>query len=562
MAAGLTLSLAGLPGCYGGLQQDRFAAGGDADDDGSGGVDDGAAERVCEGLPSVSARPLRRLSPLQYRNTVRELLGDPEFDPGYDDDAAVPTERGIRQLRSGVEAALERKAAWTQPVFPCDTAGAPDLACAETFIETFGTRAFRRPLTDDDRKWLLGVYQSALLDVEFADAMDVVFGTILQAPAFVYIIETGEPVEEAPAELRQLTDHELASRLSYLLWDTMPDAALLEAADAGELRTDDGLRTQVDRMLDDPRTEGKIQHVVSDWLQLDGGELHFSLEETAKDPELFPQYGPALQEAMRIELEAFVHRIIFEEDGSFERLLTDHHAYVNGPLAELYGIVGGPTGDEWAWVELDPQQRGGLLTRAAFLTVYGSAKVHSPIRRGVFVIEEMLCTGLGEPPPNASDIPVEGGEVEDDDGNTSVRSVRDDVDVRTQGDDCQACHRLINPVGFSFEHYDAIGGWQDEELISGLPIDATGDLPFSDVQGPLTDALDLSDRLATSTQVRECFADRWMTRALGQPPGPEDECARDWVLERFAETGSIRELLTTIVLSDAFRYMNTTGESE
>ena len=254
---------------------------------------------------------------------------------------------------------------------------------------------------------------------------------------------------------------------------------------------------------------------------------------------------------MRTELEAFVRRVVLEEGGGFEALLTDNRAYVNGPLAALYGVEDGPaTADEWEWVELDDGQRGGLLTRAAFLTVFASSDVHSPIRRGVFVMEEVLCNELGEPPPNASDVPVTGGEVEGE-----IRTVRQDVEARTQGEPCSTCHSVINPVGFTFEHYDAIGRWQDNALATGLPVDSSGRLVASDVDGAVTDALDLSARLARSERVRGCFADRWMTKALGEAPGPMDACARERVQQRFLETGDVRELLVSIVASEAFRYV-------
>jgi hypothetical protein len=558
-----SLALAGLlaTGCYsgrdGGLDPEATAGaddGGDGDDAGS---DAPVPSEAC--AAQIALQPLQRLTPRQYRNVVRDLVGDPDLDPAYADDAIVPTQLGVRQLRSGAELVLARREQWGRPVFPCATDGAADDACAETFIADFGRRAFRRPVTAAETDALLGVYHGARMELSFADSMDVVLAAILQSPGFVYRLEEGEAVEGLP-DIRRLTDHEIASRLSFFLWDTMPDDELFAAADDGTLQGDGGLRAQVERMLADPRAEAKVQQFVSDWLELDGGQLHFPLEETSKDPVLFPQYDPALADAMRTELEALVHRVFFEEDASFERLLMDRTAYVNGPLAELYGVTGPMDADTWDWVQLPEDQRAGLLTRAAFLAVYGSAKAQSPIRRGVFVLEQMQCIALGDPPPNASDIPVDGGEGEDDDGNAVLRSVREDVIARTMVEGCAACHGIINPTGFAFEHYDAIGQWQDVEVGSGKTIDSSGEL-VGDSAGSVADGLELSAKLASSPDVRACFAERWVTRAIGNVEGDPDECLQRDVIDNFAQTGDMRELLVSMVLSNAFRFVRT-GEAQ
>ena len=352
----------------------------------------------------------------------------------------------------------------------------------------------------------------------------------------------------ATEAIRPLTQHELATRLSYFLWDTMPDDDLAAAAAGGTLEGEE-LRAQVDRMLDDPRADAVLQDFFWQWLQLNGGRLHHALEDTSKDDTLYPEYGPELQAAMRTELEALV-RDVFERGGSFEDLLTTRRAYVNGPLAEIYGVEGPTSADEWEWVELDPGERAGLLTRAAFLTVFSSATVQSPIRRGVFVVEEMFCNELGPPPPNASDVVVDGG----DDGD-GLRTVREDVAVRTSTGTCAGCHSLINPIGFSFEHYDGIGRFRTHEVTSGLPLDASGLLQGTDVDGALTDATDLSTRIASSPRARACFADRWFVRAMGRAPAPLDTCSVEAIAERFQESGSMRELLIAIVESDSFQYV-------
>ncbi|AKF08049.1 DUF1592 domain-containing protein [Sandaracinus amylolyticus] len=500
------------------------------------------------GIPQVAPAPLRRLTPLQYRNTVRDLLGDPGYTPNVDDEAPVITERGVRQLRDAAELAIARRSSWSREIFPCDTSGAANDACASEFIDTFGARAFRRPLDDDDRSALLDAYRNALAnDLTFGEAMEIVLEVILQSPEVVYFEEHGAP--GATDATRPLSQYEVASRLSYFLWNTTPDDTLLGAARDGSLDAA-GLRAQAERLLDDPRAEETLQSFFWEWLQLGGGRLHHALESTSKDETLYPEYDAELQAAMRTELEALV-RDTFARGGSFEDLLTTRRAYVNGPLAAVYGVDGPTSADDWQWVELDPTQRAGLLTRAAFLTVFSSATVQSPIRRGVFVVEEVFCVELGTPPPNASDVVVDGG----DDGD-GLRTVRQDVTARTTSGTCSSCHSLINPVGFAFEHYDGIGRHRTEELTTGLPLDASGVVAGTDVDGAVRDAVELSTRIATSARARACFSNRWLERALGRVPARLDTCSMERISERFRESGSMRELVLAIVESDAFRYVN------
>jgi hypothetical protein len=498
------------------------------------------------------------LSPQQYENTLRDLVGDGELSLEYDDDGEVITERGVRQLRSAAEKVVARRPQWSETVFPCDVTGARDDECARQFTDTFASRAFRRPLTGDERSWLFGVYESTTSELDFQAGMQALLEVTLQAPQVIYVPQTGQSSEGTTDGVRGLDDYELATRLSYFLWNTTHDRALLEAAEAGELTEPGGLRGQADRMLADARAKDTIRRFFWKWMQLDGGRLHHPLSDTEKNDSLYPEYGQTLRQSMREAFETYVTHIFYEENASFEKFFTDTSAYVNGPLAELYGVQGPGSADDWQWAELDGSRRAGALTRAAFLTVFSSAKVTSPIRRGVFVIEEVLCNELGEPPPNVDDTPVEGGEVEGSSG--EVRTVREDVMARTQGDTCQSCHSVINPIGFTFEHYDAIGAWQQRERTTGLEVDASGRLQGSDVDGPMEGAVELSEALARSERVRSCFADRWLSRALGQPADAVGDCIRDRIKRQFVQSGDMRALILSIVESDAFRFVRTEQE--
>ena len=257
---------------------------------------------------------------------------------------------------------------------------------------------------------------------------------------------------------------------------------------------------------------------------------------------------------MRTELEALIADAF--ETGTFSALLTSRRAYINRALADLYGVEGGPVDDDdWQWVELDPEQRSGLLTRAAFLTVYAGPNVQSPIRRGVSVLKDVLCFSVPPPPPDVDDTQPEGG-----DGEDGPMSIREAVEAQTAEAQCQACHSLINPAGFAFEHYDAVGRWQQQELLSGLPIDSSGKISVSDVDGPVADAVEMSQTLVGSEQVKSCFADFWFEQAVGGELGELDDCERERIVDAFSASGDMRALVRELVLSDTFRFINTGEE--
>ncbi len=525
---------------------------GNIGDSGDDVVGPGSGPESCQDGAEVTFHPLRRLTPTQYTNTVRDLFGDQDFEADLDVGSEIITEREVRQLRDNAELIVGRQSAWTQTVFPCDVTGAEDEACVSAFLDGFVRRAFRRPITEADRTWLLGVYAGTRADMTFQESMETLLQVVLQSPSFVYLYEGG--VAGASEPTRALSDHELASRLSYFLWDTMPDGTLSAAADDGALADPVRLAQEATRLLDDPRAEHAVEQFTSSWLQLDGGVLHQALELAEKDPALYPEFDAELVAAMRTETQAFMRRLFFEENGTLEDLMNANYAYVNGPLATLYGVEGPADAATWQWVELDPTQRSGLLTRAAFLSVLSTKTVTAPIRRGVWVLEEMLCTELGEPPANANNVVVEGGVVEGE-----LLSVREDVIARTNGAECSSCHTLINPIGFAFENYDAIGRWQTNEVGSGLPVDASGYLATSGNQdGEVQGALELTDKLGVSDHARTCFAKRWMEQAIGDVE--LDQCTTDTIQAAMSEGATMRELVVAIIQSDAFRHVSVTEE--
>jgi hypothetical protein len=511
------------------------------------------------GPVDVATSGLRRMTPAQYQNTLRDLVGDPGLTLDLDaDEGEVITQLAVDKLRGAAAAVVARRGDWTIDPFPCDTSGADDAQCVEAFIRTFGRRAFRHTLADDEVQRLQAVFTKARASQSFDGALLAVLEVMLQSPDLYYFLELGsDPGQFAgmASGVRPLTGWERATRLSYFLWNTLPDDELLDAAEAGELDSIEGVRAQAERLATNDRGRDTFKGFFSDWLELDGTKQHASLITADKDPNLYPADSPELRQAMRIETEALVERVVFDGDGRFETLLTSNEAYVNAPLAALYG-VDAPAGDAFEWVALPSDQRAGLLTRAAFLTVFASVEVKSPIRRGAHILSEVLCIELGPPPPNASDVPVKGGSV-DEGGNVVNKTIREDVIAKTSSGDCNSCHSIINPVGFTFEHYDALGQWIETEDGEGedgpysLPIDASGALP-GDGGKAVDGAVEMSRALGESAAAQSCLTKHFFESALRRVPIDADLASVDAATEVTQSGGTLTDLVVALATSNAF----------
>ncbi len=513
------------------------------------------ADAACEGVAAGPAR-LRRLQPDEYANTARALLEAPDLAPHLEPQAGeIITALEVEALNRAAnelsaEGAHERYA-------PCKLDGSAAAACARGFIDAFGKAAFRRPLETDERDWLVATYEQLLAaDVQpaftFREAIAGVAEVILQAPQHVYVHELGVPDPALPPGMRALSGHERASRLSYLLTSSMPDAELTRAADSGELDTADGVRAQAERMLEAPAARAMVRDFASRWLRLNDTPQHPALEKLAKDAAKFPLDSPELRRAMRTESEALYERAFFDPDGSFAALLTAPRAYVDGPLAALYGVEDGPRGaGEFAWVDLPSAQRAGIFTRAAFLTAFASADYQSPVLRGVHVVRHVLCQPLPDPPADVDNTPPVPSDAD------VPRSVRELFEAKTSNGSCQSCHKMVNPVGFTLESYDALGRWQTTEsgTLDGrpftVPVDTAAELAAGDLTGPVSGAVELSQRLAQSDVAHDCMVQTWFERALSRAPGDREACALRAIMDEFRATSDLRALVLNLASSDS-----------
>jgi hypothetical protein len=525
----------------------------------------------CTGPISPGPSPVRRLTQTEYNNTVFQLLGDQtypanRFAPdeeanGFTNQASalVVSPLLAEQYLTAAEGLASRHAEGllTQELPACTGASVSASACndaAGAFIREFGKKAFRRPLTEEEVQTHADLFvQGTTLGTGSYDArigVEVVIQAMLQSPHFLYRVEFGRP-EAVEGDIVELTSYEMASRLSYLFWGTMPDAALFDAADRDELRTPEQIEAQARRMLGAPRAREAVKNFHRQWLGLD--EIA-TIAATGKDRTVYPDYSEAMLPLLQEETERFLDHAIFEANASVEDLYTAPYSMMNGELAAFYGIQGVPADAGFQRVELDPDKYAGFLTQAGLLALHSKTDGSSPIHRGKFVRERLLCQA---PPPPPDVVPPPP--TVDPTKTTREQYVQHEADPA-----CAACHQWMDPLGFGFEHFDALGRYRADQ--NGLAIDATGEINFTDevgIDGPFDGVVELADRLGQSSRVRECVSKQWFRYAYGRTETQADTCSMDLVNLRFSDSGyDIKELLVVLTQTNAFRYRQRTQTEE
>ena len=335
----------------------------------------------------------------------------------------------------------------------------PWRPCAEEIVGQLARRAFRRPPTAAETEGLLLLAERSLRDGEsFEGMVQTVLQAVLVAPQFLFRIEsdTGSAPED---RMWRIEGYELASRLSYFLWSSMPDDALLDAAGSGELDTAEGLRRQVHRMLADEKALALVENFAGQWLQLR------NLARSEPDASHFPEFDEDLRDAMLRETQLFFDSIV-REDRSVLEFLDSDFTFLNERLAAHYGI-GGVEGEEFRRVELADERRGGLLGHSSVLTISSYPTRTSPVLRGLWVLENILGQS---PPPPPPDVP----ELEEQEGPLRG-SLREQLEAHRSNEGCMSCHLVMDAIGFGLENYDAVGKWRDAD--GRAPVDASGTLP-------------------------------------------------------------------------------------
>ncbi|MCC6645113.1 MAG: DUF1592 domain-containing protein [Polyangiaceae bacterium] len=494
-------------------------------------------------LPAAPA-PLRRLSNEEYDNSVRDLLGDTtrpaaDFPPdelagGFESGSVSPVTQSLVERYLAAAEALSAAAAPRLPTLGGCVPAQREAECAAQLVERLGRAVFRRPVEPRERDALTSLYARAAPRRGHERALALVVQAMLQSPAFLYRAEPQRSPEEAA---RALTGYELATRLSYFLWASTPDERLLDDAGAGRLACAEGVEAAARRLLADRRAIDGVRNFYRQWLDLR------ELGTVSRDARVHPEFTPELRRSMVEETLRFAADATLEGRDLVRALYTSQESFVDAALARHYGVEA-PTRAGFSRVSLPAARRAGVLTHASVLTVHASAEDASPVMRGKFVREKVLCQEVPPPPPNvAIALPRVDPSV----------TKKERFATHRVAPACGSCHRLMDPVGFGFEHYDATGAWRDRE--GGRDVDATGVLegaggPAAGFDG----AVALGELLAESPRARRCVTTQWLRAALGRRERDEDEASLEAAHAAFVTSGfDARALLIAIVKTDSFR---------
>ena len=495
---------------------------------------------------------IRRLTKAEYANTLHDLLGvDPAVAAELPEDVAgegylntlspLQTERYLAIADAAIDRALGpedgpptevRRRLFGGPPAP----GGDPREAARTVARSLARAAYRRPASEEEIGTLVKVFDLAQADKRsYTASLRLMLKAALVSPQFLFIT----PAKEVPAgeAVVPLDDHQLASRLSYFLWATMPDAELSALADAGRLREPSVLRAQVKRMLADGRSRALFDGFGAQWLGVGG------LARKTFDAAKFPQMTPEMRTAMYDEVRLFFDSVV-RENRSVVALVDSDYTYLNGTVAALYGMQNTVAGPEMRRVTLTDPNRGGILGMPAVLAMTSLPERTSPVKRGVWVLEQVLGEHVPPPPANVPALEKQ------DRRKVANLTLRQRTELHRNNPSCAACHKVLDPIGFGLENFDAIGRWRDNDD-SGGPIDAAGELPdgkrFASPKELKALVAGRKDALARN------LTEKLLAYALCRQLEGYDEIVVDHILETVArDDHRIQTVITEIVVSYPF----------
>jgi len=486
---------------------------------------------------------------LEYQNTIRDLLGlanaqMPELNEdqqamtsGYTTGAAITTAADARKLLDGTDRLVTAAMPNLAGLVPCLKDAAAAEPCARQFITQFGRRAFRRPLVDEEINRWMGLYtaqRDPAVGSTFSDAIRGVTMALLQSPNFLYRRELAPGAALKEGNFLRFNSYEMASRLSYSFWASMPDERLFTLAETGKLQTAQAIQAEARRLLVDPKARDVYGDFATQWLNL--AQVVSSQKVDALN------FTPEIGKAMLAETGAFVSDIFMAPNatGRMDQLFTSNKSFANGALAGIYGL-GGVTGTALSPVMLDPKQRSGLFTQLSFLTMHGDSEGSFPTRRGAQILRRVFCQEI-EVPQN-----IVVPEVKAPSPGVTTRQRFAEHSMNP----CATCHQLIDPIGFAFENYDGVGHYRTTD--NGQSVDASGTVQRGSQTLKFKDAIELMPELAASDDVRSCMATQWMRYLLRREETTGDMPSLGAVQKAFRDSSyDMRELLVAIVSSDAF----------
>ncbi len=419
---------------------------------------------------------------------------------------------------------------------------------ATTFIKRFGELAHRRPISETQEESYLALYEMGTTTYEdspgFEGGIRLVIEAFLQSPYFVYRVEENRTAWNG---LAPLDGYERASRLSYFFWGTMPDTELMTAASSGKLDSKEGVREQALRLIEDPKAESSVLRFFSKLLDVDHYDEGISPDSSVYDGDL-----DAFAAAAKKETEQFIGKEIYQASGSLRDFFTSRTTYVNDSLAGVYGLSGS-YGTDFEKAELDPQQRSGVFTQVGFLAANATMRDPDPIHRGVFMARRINCLTIAAPPDMIPPLPTP-------DGQSNRQLVAEHTEAK--GTSCRNCHlTLINPFGFAFENYDAVGAYRDMD--GSHQVDASTEvlLEGGRESTPVQNAVELAAQLGSSPAVHECIAGHLIAYAQGRNVSDADEALMATLgSASVSEDVSFRSLMVELAVADSF--LNRSAETK